>query len=231
VQGFVLTVVTKFAVPLNSYSKPSAKCVIRFPETGDSFASSPQPERSTSNVGTFRISGAVAASSFGECGANRWGLEIYLIIKMPDPKDDPKNSEWRPYMFALDEWHCRICGESFFTQKRYAITLPMSTTRLCRRACTSTSTAQFGSERSFHDLPPRPTRRYGGTGLSLAISRKLARMMGGDVTVASDGQRVGVYCSPAGRTEHALTKFSALIKGFEDFCSLRPARRDVLFLI
>jgi hypothetical protein len=29
--------------------------------------------------------------------------------------------------------------------------LPMSTTRPCRRACTSTSTAQFGSERNSHD--------------------------------------------------------------------------------
>ena len=64
-------------------------------------------------MGAFRTSGAVAASSFGECGAYRWGLEIYLIIKMPDPKDDPKSSEWRPYVFAGDQWHCRICGESF----------------------------------------------------------------------------------------------------------------------
>jgi len=43
----------------------------------------------------------------------RWGLEIYLIIKMPDPKDDPKSSEWRPFMFARDQWHCRICGDRF----------------------------------------------------------------------------------------------------------------------
>jgi hypothetical protein len=36
-----------------------------------------------------------------------------LIIKMPDPKDDPKSSEWRPYIFARDQWHCRICGDRF----------------------------------------------------------------------------------------------------------------------
>jgi len=36
-------------------------------------------------------------------------------------------------------------------------------------------------------------RRYGGTGLSLALSRKLARMMGGDVTVASDPGKGSVF--------------------------------------
>jgi hypothetical protein len=36
-----------------------------------------------------------------------------LIIKMSDPKDDPKSSEWRPYIFARDQWHCRICGDRF----------------------------------------------------------------------------------------------------------------------
>jgi hypothetical protein len=29
------------------------------------------------------------------------------FIKMPGPKDDPKSSEWRPYIFARDQWHCR----------------------------------------------------------------------------------------------------------------------------
>jgi hypothetical protein len=38
------------------------------------------------------------------------------------------------------------------TRRWYANTLPMSTTRPCRRACTSTSTAQFGSEKNSHDL-------------------------------------------------------------------------------
>ena len=55
----------------------------------------------------------MAASSFGESGPYRWGLKIYLIIKMPDPKDDPKSPEWRPYIFARDQWHCRICGDRF----------------------------------------------------------------------------------------------------------------------
>ena len=35
------------------------------------------------------------------------------LIKMPDSKDDPRSSEWRPYMFARDQWHCRICGDRF----------------------------------------------------------------------------------------------------------------------
>jgi signal transduction histidine kinase len=36
-------------------------------------------------------------------------------------------------------------------------------------------------------------RRYGGTGLGLALSRKLARMMGGDVTVASEQGKGSVF--------------------------------------
>jgi signal transduction histidine kinase len=36
-------------------------------------------------------------------------------------------------------------------------------------------------------------RRYGGTGLGLALSRRLARMMGGDVTVASEPGKGSVF--------------------------------------
>jgi signal transduction histidine kinase len=36
-------------------------------------------------------------------------------------------------------------------------------------------------------------RRYSGTGLGLALSRKLARMMGGDVTVASEPGKGSVF--------------------------------------
>ena len=38
------------------------------------------------------------------------------------------------------------------TRRWYANTLPMSTMRPCRRACTNTSRAQFGGERNSHDL-------------------------------------------------------------------------------
>jgi len=34
-------------------------------------------------------------------------------LKMPNPKDDPKSPEWRPYIFDRDQWHCRICGDRF----------------------------------------------------------------------------------------------------------------------
>ena len=34
-------------------------------------------------------------------------------LQMPHPKDDPKSSEWRPYIFARDQWHCRICADRF----------------------------------------------------------------------------------------------------------------------
>jgi signal transduction histidine kinase len=37
------------------------------------------------------------------------------------------------------------------------------------------------------------TRRYGATWLGLALSRKLARMMGGDVTVASELGKGSVF--------------------------------------
>src|SRR5262245_58083410 len=35
------------------------------------------------------------------------------FIRLPDPKDDPKSSGWRAYIFARDQWHCRICGDRF----------------------------------------------------------------------------------------------------------------------
>jgi GAF domain-containing protein len=47
-------------------------------------------------------------------------------------------------------------------------------------------------------------RRYGGTGLGLALSRKLARMMGGDVTVTSEPGKGSVFTVrlPSGADTH-----------------------------
>jgi signal transduction histidine kinase len=42
-------------------------------------------------------------------------------------------------------------------------------------------------------LPFGSARRYGGTGLGLALSRKLAGMMGGDVTVTSEPGKGSVF--------------------------------------
>ena len=50
-----------------------------------------------------------------------------------------------------------------------------------------------------------PARSYGGTGLGLVLSRKLARMMGGDVTVASEPGKGSVFTVrlPGGGTSPA----------------------------
>ena len=73
---------------------------------------------------------------------------------MPNPKDDPKSPEWRPYIFARDLAAFAVTASS--TRRRYANTSRMRTTKTCRRACTNTSGAQFGSERKSTILPPRP---------------------------------------------------------------------------
>ena len=54
----------------------------------------------------------------------------------------------------------------------------------------------------FSQADATTAQRFGGTGLGLALSRKLARMMGGDVTVTSEPGKGSVFTVrlPAGAT-------------------------------
>jgi len=56
----------------------------------------------------------------------------------------------------------------------------------------------------FSQADSLTARRYGGTGLGLALSRKLARMMGGDVTVTSEPGKGSVFTVrlPSGAGTH-----------------------------
>ena len=75
------------------------------------------------------------------------------ILKIPHSKDDPKDPEWRPYIFDREQWHCRICGDRFlYSETVRKHIADAHDENMPRRACTNTSGAQFGSERKFHDL-------------------------------------------------------------------------------
>ena len=59
-----------------------------------------------------RVNGARVADT-DRIAFRRRACGVAQDLKMPNPKDDPKSPEWRPYIFARDQWHCRICGDRF----------------------------------------------------------------------------------------------------------------------
>ena len=74
---------------------------------------------------------------------------------------------------------------------------------------------------SFAQEDGSTTRRFGGTGLGLSITRKLARMMGGDVTVVSEQGRGSVFSL----TFTAETTARADTPSAYNTVQLQPARR------
>src|SRR5262245_49985650 len=54
----------------------------------------------------------------------------------------------------------------------------------------------------FSQADATTAQRFGGTGLGLALSRKLARMMGGDVTVTSEHGKGSVFTVRLPAGEH-----------------------------
>jgi hypothetical protein len=70
-------------------------------------------------------------------------------------------------------------------------TADFSEGRAAPRSLTAEQQAKLFQE--FTQADSLTARRYGGTGLGLALSRKLARMMGGDVTVTSEPGKGSVF--------------------------------------
>ena len=56
-----------------------------------------------------------------------------------------------------------------------------------------TSEQQAKLFKEFSQADPTTAQRFSSTGLGLSISRKLARMMGGDVTVTSEPGKGSVF--------------------------------------
>src|SRR6266571_2126070 len=78
--------------------------------------------------------------------------QIQDLLKCPIPKTNRKAPSGVRTSSPATNGIAAFAVTASCTRRWCANTLLMSTTRPCRRACTSTSTARFGSERNSHDL-------------------------------------------------------------------------------
>ena len=68
--------------------------------------------------------------------------------------------------------------------------------------------------KSFSQADSSTTRKYGGTGLGLTISRLLARMLGGDVTVRSELNKGTVFTATFQPAEIGESELSSQFSRF-----------------
>jgi signal transduction histidine kinase/CheY-like chemotaxis protein/ligand-binding sensor domain-containing protein len=109
------------------------------------------------------------ASKFTERGVIR--LEIGKVISRPviSNQSSVTSEEARPSASSLNTDHCPL------------ITFHITDTGI------GLTPEQMGRLfQAFSQADASTTRKFGGTGLGLAISRKFCRLMGGDITVASE---------------------------------------------
>jgi signal transduction histidine kinase len=68
----------------------------------------------------------------------------------------------------------------------------------------NTAMQRSATSSGFTQADATTAQRFGGTGLGLALSRKLARMMGGEVTVTSEPGKGSVFTVrlPSGTDTH-----------------------------
>src|SRR6266542_1858293 len=85
--------------------------------------------------------------------------QIQDLLKCPIPKTTRKAPSGVRTSSPATSGIAAFAVTASSTRRRYANTSRMRTTKTCRRACTNTSGAQFGSERKSHDLAAKTYRR------------------------------------------------------------------------